>query len=777
MSYSSVVLSDTPIIYLKLDEASGYTCTDSSGNGYNYTYADVATAYHTVGPLIAESPNYAVQFTSTSIDRAYRTTQTYKLPAGNWSLECWFKNSTDYTTQRLIFGSATYLDTPNYANLAIGAYGTQIYGVFLNSSTTEYTISSGTGYNDGLWKHIVLTYDSGLGSDNLKLYINKVLVASTNATGVAKNTGTGISAGGLNSASSSKYLDVDAEMAHCAFYHSALSASAVEAHYDAAVPEIIQPTTGSIIFTGYVPFVKGTAFVDHSSSWYRDLSVQHLSSWRRLTELSVQHQSSWGLLQPSIEHQSSWGLVASIAHQASWRKTEILSTAHEAAWEALSVISSTHTAGWNMASVLALSVAHTASWDRTSTLFASHRSGWDFNPTITIEHDSSWRSISYLSIEHLSSWYELSLAVEHKSSWRQYLEGTVSTEIDLIATVNGNRIFISSATVSCDEGSSYWSCEMELVNASDKSLFQRNTPFTVSWFGTTFSFIVDNSPLTRSIDQEGNVSNTVSINGLSPLCTYESPRATVITKTWDTPLLSSVIVTELLGSVTWNLVDWVIPANRLSVDNASPLSIAKQIVEAAGGLIESNPDGSIVVRHKWPVAANLLSTASATLLGDNNLFSVAESSANDNEINKLRILDADSTDRDSMEFIRDENDWKKGVIRAYPSPWRGNLSITKTRNSPPIYLTGESQTTESLTEIIEFTNGGGSTSKPISQLTTVVWMDVDLGGLSFQPYSTELTSSIRGWSLAEVTYVARYMYTNARTEEATSAQFLLEEEI
>jgi len=520
----------------------------------------------------------------------------------------------------------------------------------------------------------------------------------------------------------------------------------------------------------------------HTAGWDRAvvlaLSVAHAASWDKTSTLFSSHQSGWNRL-PIIsnEHQSGWDkyYTLSNSHQSGWDKYSILSTNHNSGWDKYSIISNEHDSCWDK--YYTLSTNHESGWGKYYITHNEHQSGWDFNAPITIEHESSWRSIDYLSIQHLSSWYELSLSVEHKSSWRQYIEGTVSTEIDLVATVGGNRVFISSATVSCDEGSSYWSCEMQLVNASDKSLFTRNTPFYVSWFGTTFNFIVDNSPLNRSIDSEGNVNNTVSINGLSPLCMYESPRATVITKTWDTPLLSSVIVTELLGSVTWNFVDWVIPANRLSVDNASPLSVAKQIVEAAGGLIESNPDGSIVVRHKWPVAANLLSTDSATLLGDNNLFSVTESSANDNEINKLRILDADSTDRDTMEFVQDENDWKKGVVRAYPSPWRANLSITKTRNSPPIYLTGESQTTESLTEIIEFTNGGGSTSKPISQLTTVVWMDVDLGGLSFQPYSTELTASIHGWSLAEVTYVTRYMYTNARTEEATSAQFLLEEEI
>lgn len=39
MSYSSEVLADSPAIYLKLNETSGTTASDSSGNGNNGTYA------------------------------------------------------------------------------------------------------------------------------------------------------------------------------------------------------------------------------------------------------------------------------------------------------------------------------------------------------------------------------------------------------------------------------------------------------------------------------------------------------------------------------------------------------------------------------------------------------------------------------------------------------------------------------------------------------------------------------------------------------------------
>jgi hypothetical protein len=344
--------------------------------------------------------------------------------------------------------------------------------------------------------------------------------------------------------------------------------------------------------------------------------------------------------------------------------------------------------------------------------------------------------------------------------------------------VGGTRVKASSATVSADENSPYWSCEITLTNANDYGRFPRYATFTVQWFGVEFSMVVDSRSMSRSVDDKGNITNAVSVSGLSPLCLMDNDRSDTVTKTWTEAAFASDIVEEMIGSVTWNLVDWMIPGGRLSVESASRLAVAKQVVEAAGGLIESNPDGSVVIRHKWPIAANQLSTdATATVIGDNRLFSVSEDQVNNTYINRIRILDADASYRDSLEWVQNEDDWSIGELRAYPSPWRGNLSMRTTRGRPPIWLGSQTEKTEQLTEIIEFTEGGASVAKPISQLNSVTWMIESLGGVSFQPYSTELTAAISGYSLAEVVYTTRYLSSQARSDKETTAQFLLEEEL
>src|SRR5206468_336504 len=54
-SYSSTVLADSPLVYYHLDETSGLTAADSSGNGVTGTYASSSITYHVVGALVGDS--------------------------------------------------------------------------------------------------------------------------------------------------------------------------------------------------------------------------------------------------------------------------------------------------------------------------------------------------------------------------------------------------------------------------------------------------------------------------------------------------------------------------------------------------------------------------------------------------------------------------------------------------------------------------------------------------------------------------------------------------
>jgi len=347
-----------------------------------------------------------------------------------------------------------------------------------------------------------------------------------------------------------------------------------------------------------------------------------------------------------------------------------------------------------------------------------------------------------------------------------------------------------SIIITADEDSSYWQCEMILKDSADYLRFPRDAPFVIRLLDVDFHFITDSRKLQRSIDDEGNVQELCTISGLSPLALKARPRAPRITETWDEPQLASSIVESLLGPVAWNLVDWTIPGYRLAAERADPFAVAKQVVEAPGGLIESQPDGSVVCRHRWPVSiANLDDGSPDQSLDETVIYAASESPTQDELIDRVRIYDGEAAFQDRLEYvpnkIGDTDDPRNGIMYAFISPWREGLRIVTTR--PSVISVGTaSEGTRSIggseeypPEIITFAERSSSTRYPIMTLTSLTWLDENLGAALYTPYSTTLEAgggSYGGYSLAEVRYVTRYLAVPVRCTEPVEeieAQFLL----
>src|SRR5574343_387769 len=418
-----------------------------------------------------------------------------------------------------------------------------------------------------------------------------------------------------------------------------------------------------------------------------------------------------------------------------------------------------------------------------------------FTPSIKF-NEIFYKSVILNNRLHLSRWmFDTSQYRIHEARYH-VVDTSTTTEIGTItfSDSNSNTYDFLALTITADEDSPYWQCEVSLKDAQTYILFQRDTPFIINLLGTEFNFIVDSRTLQRTIDDAGNYQEVCTISGLSPLVRYASPRATKITKTWETPTLASTIVTELIGSVTWNLVDWLIPAYRLAADHAAPLDVARQIVEAVGGLIESQPSGSVVCRHRWPTSIAELGTAAVDHTFDERfIFSASEEPTQDELIDKVRIYDTEAGFQDRLEYVPNKigtaNDPRHGVLYAFPSPWREGLRMVTTRPST-IYVGTMTEGTRAIVagsetyppERLTFTERTASTQYPIMSLTTLDWLDEDLGAALFTPYATTLEAgagSYSGYSLAEVQYVTRYLavpVTCLENVEEIEAQFLLLEE-
>lgn len=225
MAYADAVLADSPLGYWKLDEASGTTCADSSGNGRDLTYGG-SPNFRNSGPPIVGGTSYAVGLDGVNGEGATASYASWMLPT-SFSLECWVR-STASSGYPAIFGVANGRADSGQFILYIRS-GT-IKATFTNTFAASSEVTTGSGMTDGNWRHVVVTHDSSSG--DLILYINGSSVASNSRTGTPQSVSQPISIGGCGSTTDSNWFSGD--IAHCAYYGTALSAARVLAHYEAA---------------------------------------------------------------------------------------------------------------------------------------------------------------------------------------------------------------------------------------------------------------------------------------------------------------------------------------------------------------------------------------------------------------------------------------------------------------------------------------------------------------------------------------------------------------
>lgn len=135
MSYSSTILADTPQAYYRLDQTSGTTAVDSSGNGYNATLPSTGIVYSQTGAIIGDTDT-SMLFSSTAT-----MALPYTLNPSTWtalSLEFWIKTSSSWQYIVVTTSNTTGITT-FYLNGLVYSSGT---GDFVGIDTDIYYTGS-----------------------------------------------------------------------------------------------------------------------------------------------------------------------------------------------------------------------------------------------------------------------------------------------------------------------------------------------------------------------------------------------------------------------------------------------------------------------------------------------------------------------------------------------------------------------------------------------------------------------------------------------------------
>lgn len=220
--YQGAVLADSPLLYYRLNETSGTTCMDTSGNARNGTYSGGYTLGIT-GAITSDPTNKAVNFTGASgkmdvpygayMDAASITVETWVLSTITGQGPLWDRDKGNGTTSPRVWQFR--LSNSKVEFIRIGGTGGTI------------TATSVKSVNDGNWHHVAATYDGS----NIRIYIDGALDKTVSAPGAFSGHPAAMSLAVNDASVGAVYLN--GVLDEAAYYGTALSGARILAHYNA----------------------------------------------------------------------------------------------------------------------------------------------------------------------------------------------------------------------------------------------------------------------------------------------------------------------------------------------------------------------------------------------------------------------------------------------------------------------------------------------------------------------------------------------------------------
>ena len=383
-------------------------------------------------------------------------------------------------------------------------------------------------------------------------------------------------------------------------------------------------------------------------------------------------------------------------------------------------------------------------------------------------------------------WLTESLTRHHMSSYaittvdpvskRLTASWSLLDDVRLQAVVNspeliwhGQKVRIVQATLSCDEESPVWIARIEVTEVADFAQMAIGDDITLTLGLETFALVVDGKTLSR----ESLADTRGELTAVSPLALLDAPFAGT-TRLYEAAAINAEAAVErLIGTVVWSLPDWIIPAGRLLLEGVTPLAAARNIVAAIGGIIESNPDGSVVCRRRHPVSVTRYGqTTTASSLFDADVISVRAQIAPLRGYNRVTLANEEGVaagTADRIEYIADTDDAYRGTVRAYPMSSRP-VELVHTGHAGTV-VASLGLMTRSETETVEFIEGQATTRYPVATVSAASWQHTDLGAVTAS--GQILVAAVVGYSLLRITYTTTSLDWRVALPVDEEVQFVL----
>ncbi|MDB2428945.1 LamG domain-containing protein [Akkermansiaceae bacterium] len=237
---ASAMVTSAPgalLLHWNLDDASGTTAADSSGNGYDGNYLTGTPAWTATG---GPAGGYAT-FAGTDNNEAFRTT-TFPTISGAgftpFTISLWIRPTDTSNNTAAVLRTGV-----NNSYYSVKTQNGAVRQIARNTGEVQNNVA---GVNDGNWHHVVAVYNSETSRD---IYLDGAL-STSNTTSVPFLVPTGFSIGALDRSNSSVVDEFAGDIDDVQLYDNAVSAADVTFLFNNAGTAIAVPEPSSSLMLG-----------------------------------------------------------------------------------------------------------------------------------------------------------------------------------------------------------------------------------------------------------------------------------------------------------------------------------------------------------------------------------------------------------------------------------------------------------------------------------------------------------------------------------------------
>lgn len=372
-----------------------------------------------------------------------------------------------------------------------------------------------------------------------------------------------------------------------------------------------------------------------------------------------------------------------------------------------------------------------------------------------------------------------------------YLVSEQSIENEVNVTISVNGIFIDFISVDIDAGMDKYVIQGSVEVASEADYVNCPIDGDVECIidGVAFNLFIE----TRSKGKTNASGTSWTIDLLSPTAKLDSPYSQTMVTSFTNNIYASVLVQQMADYqgvlVDWQIIDWSIPNYAISANDETPLAVIKKVVNAVGAIVQTKPNGDMLIISKYPISPKLwgITTPSVIFSSETDIVSINDSMIINEGLNAFLITDQGSSAADiTLEEI--DIDTTTKIIRGFRIPFSAGSFNLVTSGGPLISISKESNPVEANIpidfddseewEYIEFIDWVGTTQYPIYELIEWEWVAEDMGAFQISENGT-LTTITQDDSLKEsllrIKYKTKYWKWTVRGPIGAYAQVYVPE--